>query len=120
MSNKKLKIQKKVEKFVISPSVRLFLGVTVTEDTDIEDEIVLPDNKGKIHQKIKDFTLTTTIINKKTNELGIETNENATLEQKIPKNTVLIWGEDTGYIVPPYRMVKVEDAIQDLEAIKGL
>ena len=110
MSNKKLKIQKKVEKFVISPSVRLFLGVTVTEDTDIEDEIVLPDNKGKIYH----------IINKKTNELGIETNENATLEQKIPKNTVLIWGEDTGYIVPPYRMVKVEDAIQDLEAIKGL
>ena len=54
MSNKKLKIQKKVEKFVISPSVRLFLGVTVTEDTDIEDEIVLPDNKGKIHQKIKE------------------------------------------------------------------
>lgn len=118
--SKELRKQEKIEKFVIAPSTHLFLGVTVKKDTYIEDELVLPENKGKIHQIIKNLTLTTIISHKKTKDYGIETEENTKLVQKLPENIILVWGEDTGYIVSPYRMRKVEEAIEDLEAIKGL
>lgn len=119
MSDGKLKKQEKVERFIISPSTHLFLGVTVKKDTYIEDEIVLPNEKGTIHQIIKNLELTT-IINKKTNEYGIETVENSKLVQKLPENFVLVWGEDTGYVIPPYRMKSVKEAMEDLDAIKDV
>lgn len=114
-----LRKQEKVEKFIISPSMRLFLGVTVKKDTYIEDELVLPNDMGKIHQVIKDLKLTT-VIKKKSKEYEIETEESSKLVQEIPENMILIWGEDTGYIIPPYRMKKVSEAIEDLEAIKDV
>ena len=119
MADKKLKKQEKVERFIISPSTHLFFGVTVKKDTDIEDEIVLPNGKGTIHQIIKNLVLTT-IIKKKTNEYGIETVENSKLVQKLLENFILVWGEDTGYVIPPYRMKDVKEAIEDLEAIKDI
>lgn len=119
MADKKLKKQEKVERFIISPSTHLFLGVTVKKDTYIEDEVVLPNEKGTIHQIIKDLKLTT-IIKKKTNDYGIETVENSKLVQKLPNNFILVWGEDTGYVIPPYKMKSVKEAIEDLNAIKDI
>lgn len=111
-----MKKQEKVEKFIIAPSTHLFLGVTVNKDTDIEDEIVL--EKGKIHQTIKDLKLTT-IIEKESTEV-VKTIEKTTLVQDLIEGMYLIWGEDTGYVIPPYKMKKVNEAIEDLEAIKDV
>lgn len=119
MSKKQLRKQQKVEKFIVTPSTHLFMGVTVKKDTYIEDEVVLPEGKGIIHQVIKNLTLTT-LVKKKSKEYGIETIEETKLIQKIPENFVLIWGEDTGYVIPPYKMKNVSDAIEDLEAIRNV
>lgn len=112
-----MKKQEKVEKFVIAPSTHLFLGITVDEKTDIEDEVVL--DKSKIHQTIKDLKLTTNI-EKEYSESGIKTVEKSTLVQELTKGMYLIWGEDTGYIISPYKMKKVSEAIEDLESIKDV
>lgn len=119
MSRSNLNKQKKVEKYIISPSTHLFLGLTVKKDTYIEDELKLPNKRGTIHQIIKDLTLTT-IINRKWKECGIETEEKSKLVQKVPEGIILIWGEDTGYIIPNYKMKSVEGAIEDLNAIRGV
>ena len=116
---KMLKKQEKIEKFIIAPSTHLFFGVTVDKNTDIEDEIILPDNAGKIYQKIKDLVLTTEV-ERTTNECNIETQEKTILKQKLVEGIKLIWGEDTGYIIPPYKMRSVEEAIEDLEAVRGV
>lgn len=114
-----IKKQEKIEKFIIAPSTHLFFGVTVDKNTDIEDDIILPDNAGKIHQKIKDLVLTTEV-ERTTNECNIETQEKTILKQKLVEGIKLIWGEDTGYIIPPYKMRSVEEAIEDLEAVRGV
>lgn len=112
-----MKKQQKVEKFVIAPSTHLFFGVTVDEKTDIEDEVIL--EKGKIHQTIKNLKLTTEI-EKEYDENGIKTLEKSSLVQELVKGMYLIWGEDTGYIISPYKMKKVSEAIEDLESIKDV
>lgn len=116
--NKKLKPQEKVERFVVAPSTHLFMGVTVTKDTDISDKIDLPNNAGTVYQTIKDLTLTTYVRRKEIDSYGIDTKEDTKLVQKLPEGIVLIWGEDTGYIIPTYKMRKVEDAIEDLKSIE--
>lgn len=112
-----MKKQEKVEKFIIAPSTHLFLGVTVDKKTEIEDEIKLEN--GKIHQTIKDLKLVTNI-EREYNENGIKTIEKSNLKQELVEGMYLIWGEDTGYVISPYKMKKVDEAIEDLEAIKDV
>lgn len=100
----------KPEYFVVNPSTKLFGGVRVTKDTEFETE-----TEG-IKQKVKDLTLTTTV--KKETEYGqFKNTEEGTTTTTMPEGTVLIWGDDTGYIIPNYTMVKVEDAIKSLESL---
>lgn len=112
-----MKKQQKVEKFIIAPSTHLFFGVTVDKKTDIEDEVKLEN--GKIHQTIKNLKLTTNI-EREYKENGIKTIEKSTLTQDLVEGMYLIWGEDTGYIISPYKMKKVDEAIEDLTAIKDV
>lgn len=100
----------KPEYFVVNPSTKLFGGIRVTKDTDFETET----EDGTIKQKVKDLKLTTTV--KKESEYGdFKNSEEGTTTTTFPEGTVLIWGDDTGYIIPNYHMVKVEDAIASLE-----
>lgn len=102
----------KPEYFVVNPSTKLFGGVIVTKDTEFETQT----EDGTIKQKVKDLTLTTTV--KKESEYGDYKNtEEGTTTTTMPEGTILIWGEDTGYIIPNYTMVKVEDAIASLETL---
>ena len=102
----------KPEYFVVNPSTKLFGGVIVTKDTEFETQT----EDGTIKQKVKDLTLTTTV--KKESEYGDYKNtEEGTTTTTMPEGTILIWGEDTGYIIPNYHMVKVEDAIASLETL---
>lgn len=98
----------KPEYFIVNPSTKLFGGVRVMKDTKFTAE-----TEG-IKQEVKNLTLTTTI--KKETEFGeFKTTEKGTTTTVVPEGTVLIWGDDTGYIIPNYTMVKVEDAIASLE-----
>lgn len=107
------------KKVILSPSMKVFLGITVTKDTYIEDELILPNGKGTIKQIIKDLVLTTRI-NKEYESCGIKTIEKSILKQELPEGIELVWGENEGYVISPYKMATVPEVIEDLEAIKDI
>lgn len=105
----------KVEYFVVAPSTKLFGGVKVEKDTEFETW----NDEGTVHQKLKDLVLVTEV--KKESEFGdIKSSEESKLTTELPEGTVLIWGEDTGYIVPNYHMVKISEAIKGYEQIEDI
>lgn len=105
----------KVEYFVVAPSTKLFGGVRVDKETEFETW----NDEGTVHQTLKDLVLVTEV--KKESEFGdIKSSEESKLITELPEGTVLIWGEDTGYIVPNYHMVKVEEAIEGYEQIEDI
>jgi len=108
-------MSEKVEYFIVNPSVKTFGGIKVTKETEFE---TYNDDKT-VHQTMKDLILTTEIT-KESEYNNIKMKETSKLETTVPEGTVLIWGEDTGYIIPNYHMVKVEDAIKSLEQIRDI
>lgn len=108
-------MSEKVEYFVVNPSIKTFGGVKVTKETEFE---TYNDDKT-VHQTMKDLVLTTELT-KESEYNGIKMKEESKLETTVPEGTVLIWGEDTGYIIPNYHMVKVADAIKSLETVKDI
>jgi len=110
---KKLKPQEKVERFMVKPHYGLFLGVTVTKDTDIEDET----EDGKVHQTIKG-TVFTTIKKDKIENGDLIIEEDSKLVVTVPEGTRLIWVEDQGYILPDFEVKTTKEVIEDMDAIK--
>ena len=110
---KKLKPQEKVERFMMKPHYGLFLGVTVTKDTDIEDEA----DEGKVHQTIKGTTFTT--VKKDTIEKdGVKVTEESKLIVEVPEGTRLIWIDGQGYILPDFEVKTTKEVIEDMDCIK--
>ena len=110
---KKLKPQEKVERFMIKPHYGLFLGVTVTKDTDIEDET----EDGKVHQTIKGTTFTT--IKKDVIEKdGMKIKEDSKLVVEVPEGTRLVWIDGQGYILPDFEVKTTKEVIEDMNCIK--
>lgn len=110
---KKLKPQEKVERFMIKPHYGLFLGVTVTKDTDIEDET----EDGKVHQTIKGTTFTTIKKDKRERD-GIVIEEDSKLSVKVPEGTRLVWIEGQGYILPDFEAKTTKEIIEDMDCLK--
>lgn len=105
----------KPEYFIVAPSVKLFGGVKVTKKTEFE---TWNDDKT-VHQTLKDLVLTT-VVKKASEYNGIKSEEESKMITEVPEGTVLIWGEQEGYIIPNYHMVKAEEAIKALEKIKDI
>lgn len=112
---KKLKPQEKVERFMIKPHYGLFLGLTVTKNTDVEDET----EDGKVHQIIKGTTFTT--IKKDTIEKdGVKISEDSKLTVEVPEGTRLVWVEGQGYILPDFEAKTAREVLEELECIKEI
>ena len=110
---KKLKPQEKVERFMIKPHYALFFGVTVTKDTDIEDET----EDGTVHQTIKG-TIFTTIKKDEREHNGVKIQEDSKLVVEVPEGTRLIWVEGQGYILPDFEAKTTKEVMEDMECIK--
>ena len=104
----------KLERFIIHPSIRLFGGVQVDKDT----EFVTHNEDKTVKQTLKNMVLTTKI--SKTHGDQYKSTETSKMVQEIPEGTFLIWGEDTGYIIPNYRMARISEAIDSLIMLKGV
>jgi len=100
----------KPEYFVVAPSSKLFGGIKVEKDTEFE---TWNDDKT-VHQTLKDLELVT-YINKELDYNGIKSKEESKMTTKLPEGIVLVWDEETGYIVPNYRMLKIDEAIEMLK-----
>lgn len=104
-----------VEYFVVKPSTKLFGGIKVDKETEFE---VYNDDQT-VHQTMKDFVLVTEI----TREIefnGIKSKEESKMTVEVPENTVLVWSEETGYIIPNYVMVKPEEGVEMMQGIVGI
>lgn len=97
----------KPEYFFVKPSTKPFGGIRVKQDTEFETY----NEDGTIHQTLKKCILTTEC-NKETEYAGIKSKEESKLTTEIPEGTILIWGEDTGYIIPQYQMLKAEEIVE--------
>jgi len=101
-----------VERFVVGTSTKLFGGVRVHADTEFSTH----NDNNEVHQTLKNYVLTTQV--KRKFKVGnIECKENSKLEQTLPDGIILIWGEDTGYIVPNYTMITPKEAMETFKVL---
>ena len=99
-----------VKYYVVQPSIKLFGGIKVTKETKFD---TCNDDKT-VHQTMKNLVLTTEV-NRTSDYNGIKSTEKSVMTTEVPEGTVLIWGEQEGYIIPQYKMVRVEEAIAEYE-----
>lgn len=104
-----------VEYFVVKPSTQLFGGIKVNKETEFD---VYNDDKT-VHQTMKDLVLTTEIT-KESEYAGIKSKEESKLTTEIPEGTVIVWSEETGYIIPNYVMVRPEEGVEMMQSIVGI
>ena len=107
------KPQKHVERYMIKPQYYQFLGVTVKNDTDIDD--VTED--GRVHQTIKGTKFITEINNEREHN-GAKIKEYSKLEIDLQEGTRLLWQDRQGYILPDFEPKTVEEIKEDLECLK--
>lgn len=116
------KKQKKMERVFLAPNFRPFLALTITENTDIEDEFAVEsEDKTQIktvQQSIKTDpeTKIATFVTELKYEQKIDDTkamrEDSTITYLLPVGTILVWEEGTGYIV-------AEEGFQTLEEIEA-
>lgn len=118
----KTKQQKKLERYFMQPNYQAYLGLTVTKDTDVQDEEITEDENFKktVRQKIKGLKFVTETIVERTYENGIKKKEKSTLELDLLENTRLIWVEGMGYMLPSENFKTIKEISQDLENLKPL
>lgn len=116
----KSKSQKKIERFMRKPAYHLFLGLTVTKDTDIEDEEIVEEENFKktIKQKIHGTIFTTEI--KLVNELNMPIKESSKMTVELKEGTRLIWIKGQGYILPQEEVKTVKEVEEDLSCLNDI
>lgn len=105
----------KLEYFVVKPSIKTFGGIRVTKETEFETY----NDDETIHQTMKDLVLTTEI-KKETEFNGIKSTENSSMTTTMPEGTIIVWSEETGYIIPNYSMVTPKEAVEILSKIEEI
>lgn len=118
----KTKKQKKLERYFIRPIWEPVLGLTITKDTDVEDEEVKENETTKIlvQQKIKgtkfitEKTMTTTLNN------DVPMTETSRVELDLPEGTRLVWLEGKGYILPNEPFVTMHEIEEDVKNLLDL
>ena len=103
----------KHELFVEQPNIELKEGIYVTKDTE------LTYKNDKVEQTLKDLTLETILTDEGTNGINAYKSKSH-ISISLNGGEVLLFDEKRGYYMPPYPMERVEDAISDLDSLKGL
>ena len=105
-----------LKSYVIQPSIKLFGGIKVTK----EMQFLTQNDDGSVVQTLNNLKLTTTIRKKGTYRLktgDVKQREKSKLVQELPEGQLLLWGEDTGYIIPEYVMCTPKEAIEQLKIL---
>lgn len=103
------------ELFTLKPNLKQFYGRTITKETKFDE---YTEDK-KVHQVLENLVLITEI-NEESEFEGIKSIEYSKLTQKMPENTILIWDEYQGYIVPNVPVYKLKDLEEEIRTIKGI
>lgn len=111
----------KVEYYTVKPNLKQLFGRKVTKELEFDEST---DN-GKVHQILKDCILTTTIKDSEERSLfgineKVKVEEESTIIQTLPEGTILIWSEESGYIIPTFQMTTLEELIEEANQIKQI
>ena len=99
-----------MQKFINKPSIDMLMGIKVTKDTAFEFK------NDNVNQTLKDLVLKS--ITKVKGE-GYESEYHTTIY--LNDGDILIFEEEgRGYVKPVEQFVTVEEAIEELENIKGV
>ena len=102
-----------MELFVEQPNIELKKGIRVTKDTEIAYK------NEKVEQVLKGLILETILDDAGTN--GINTYKSKSyLTINLNDGDILLFDESRGYYMPPYPMTTIEDAISDVESLRGI
>ena len=102
-----------MEKFIIQPSIKVFVGLTVKRDS------VIDFKNDVVEQSLKDLVLTTKI-NKESDYNGLKTNEESIIKTELKEGVRLIMSEEEGYIISPYKMATIDEAVKQLKEIQEI
>lgn len=102
-----------LERFILQPSIKVFPGLTVYTDTEFEYK------NDVVEQSLKDLVLITKV-KKETDYNGLKTTEKSTIKTVLKERIQLIMSEEEGYIISPYKMSTIEDAIDDLKELQKI
>lgn len=103
----------KLELFVEQPNIDLKSGIKVTKETNIVY------NTEKVKQTLRNLVLETELEDEGTN--GINSYKSTSrIFVYLNDGDILLFSEERGYYMPPYPVVSIDDAITDIESLKGL
>lgn len=103
----------KFELFVDQPSLDLKKGIQVTKDTETTFK------NDKVEQVIKDLKLDMIMDEEDTN--GFNSWKSKThISITLNEGDILMFDPDRGYYLPPYPKTRIEQAAEDLAALKGI
>lgn len=122
MEINKDKKQKELERYFLVPSLRPFLGVTIKEDTDIEDEFELQSEDGtqrkKVQQTIKGQVFTTEAVYEQIVDEETSMREECKTTYVLPLGTRLIWEDGQGYIATKEKFGTIEEIEENYKLLK--
>ena len=103
----------KHELFVEQPSIDLLVGIKVTKDTE------LTYKNEKVEQELKNLVLETMLEDEGSN--GVNTYKSKSyLRINLNEGDILLFDEGRGYYMPPYAVESIDDAISDIESLRGM
>ncbi len=103
----------KHELFVEQPNIELKRGIKVTGETEFTYK------SDKVEQVLKNLTLETVLEDEGTNGLNsYKSKSNITIN--LNDGDILLFDESRGYYMPPYPVESIEDAISDIESLRGI
>ena len=106
---------KENELFIVKPNLHQYYGRTITKGTNFDEKT----DDGVVHQILKDLVLTT-IIHRESEYEGVKNVEDSKMVQELPENTILIWNENEGYIIPNVAVYKIKNLEEEISQIKTI
>lgn len=103
----------KFELFVDQPSLDLKKGIQVTKDTEINFK------NDNVEQVIKDLKLETIMDEEDTNGFN-SWKSKSYISVTLNEGDILIFDPERGYYLPPYPKTRIEQAAEDLAALKDI
>lgn len=105
----------KVEYYMIEPNLKQIYGKKVNKDTKFEEKT----EDGRVHQIFKNLTLTT-IINDEQEQGKYKIKEHSEVSVQVPEDTVLIWSEVEGFIIPQVSVCTLEELKEKIEDFREI
>lgn len=108
-------------KYVIAPNIR-FYGGFIYDGKDMflcDDKEKGKDYYVRVKQVIENNILKSDVTKRYKMQNGKKVKEKSHLEIEIEKGQKLVYVEGTGYTIPEYKMVTIDEAINHYKILKG-